>query len=506
MNKELYYLNEIALWLIGKSDFTHNEYNISGSRYGGKTYGIAEVVAILITIAFKYKKSIAFYLFRKLNKDINDLTNEVYNALINIGLLENKHFKLKFPNKQAHFKFINNKLFIRVMGVYSNSTDRIPLKGLSRTETRDFDLVTEWEEEANEFNNAERQAIRFALGNAKKIVSITSCNPDSIYDPIIEYMNSIFPFNLEIMKTKNEQIKRFYHNGKYKVFHYINWKTNAHNLKPDIINNLEELKILDPIKAESWYWGVPSTLQGAIFARYLDNLKTNIDFQVKKITGGLDIGMATSSSGHPTTASLWFIGENDKSRRAHKASEFYHSNVENSNTKMEFKDTYQLANSIIDYYLKEAQYYTAMYFGFTCYVDYGNGGLAFIDILNKEKQKRNISWLDFTSVDKSTMYLNDRIDFTTVCMVKNILSYNWEKCPETKRQYSLIQWLKKTKLENNNNTPKMLDLHDDTWDSDCYALMNDMRWLVENINNSLLINKEKIDYSKQINFIKNQDR
>lgn len=501
MNKEFTYLNGILFYLLGKQNWLDDEYNMAGSRYSAKTYSLSEVISKAIPICLKHNKAIAIYAFRKLNKDTTELDSEIYNAILSIGLKENYHFTKTKPNKSPYYRFKKNKSFIRVMGVYSNANDRIPLKGLARREVDNFDLVIEWEEEANEFSIAEKQAIRFALGNAKKIVSITSCNPDSIYDPIIEYMNSIFPFNLEIMKTKNEQIKRFYHNGKYKVFHYINWKTNAHNLKPDIINNLEELKILDPIKADSWYWGVPSILQGAIFARYLDNLKTNIDFQVKKITGGLDIGMATSSSGHPTTASLWIIGENNKSRRAHKASEYYHSNAT-----MPFKDTYQLANSIIDYYLKEAQYYTAMYFGFTCYVDYGNGGLTFIDILNKEKQKRNISWLNFTPVDKSTMYLNDRIDFTTVCMVKNILSYNWEKCPETKRQYSLIQWLKKTKLENNNNTPKMLDLHDDTWDSDCYALMNDMRWLVENINNSLLINKEKIDYSKQINFIKNQDR
>lgn len=501
MNKEFTYLNEIAFWLMEKTDFTHDEYNLSGSRYSSKTYSISEVITSLITISIKYNKAIAIYAFRKLNKDTTELDSEIYNAILLIGLKENYHFTKTKPNKSPYYRFKKNKSFIRVMGVYSNANDRIPLKGLARREVDNFDLVIEWEEEANEFSIAEKQAIRFALGNAKKIVSITSCNPDSLLQQHISYMNDIVPFNLEIMKNKNEQIKSLIHNNRFKLFHYTNWKVNKENLTNDIINNLEELKILDPIKAQSWYYGVPSILQGSIFARYLDKLNTILDFQVKKITGGLDIGTATSSSGHPTTASLWFIGENDKSRRAHKASEYYHSNAT-----MTFKDTYQLANSIIDYYLKEAQSYTAMYFGFTCYVDYGNGGLVFIDILNNEKQKRNISWLNFTPVDKSTMYLNDRIDFTTICMVKNILSYNWEKCPETKRQYSLIQWLKKTKLENNNNTTKMLDLHDDTWDSDCYALMNDMRWLVENINNSLLINKEKINYSNQINFIKYQDR
>ncbi|WP_174480782.1 hypothetical protein [Spiroplasma endosymbiont of Danaus chrysippus] len=344
------------------------------------------------------------------------------------------------------------------MGVYSNSNDRIPLKGLSRSEIKGFDLAIEWCEEANEFSQAEFQAITFALGNAKKRIKIK--------------INKIVPFNLESMKKNNEEIKSIFDNNIFKLFHYSNWKINSHNLTLDMINDLEELKILDPIKAQSWYYGVPSILTGAIFARYLDKVCTKLDFQVSKITGGLDIGMATSSSGHPTAASLWFIGENDNSRRAHKESEFYHSNVT-----MQYKDTDTLANDIINYYLNESKRYIAMLFGFTCYVDYGNCGLVFIDVLKSWVKKRNITWLKFIAVDKLTLYLNDRIDFTTICMLKNIISFNWERCPETKRQYSLMQWLDKKKLDTNNQ-PKMLDLHDDTWDSDMYALMHKMKWLI----------------------------
>ncbi len=489
MNKEFTYLHEISYWLLNKSDFTHSEYNLSGSRYSSKTYSIAEELAILIAISIKINKLIAIYCFRKLNKDINDLVKEIYNALITIGFNDYKDFTLKYPNKQADFRFKGTKSFIRVMGVYSNSNDRIPLKGLSRSEIKGFDLAIEWCEEANEFSQQEFQAITFALGNAKKRIKIKSCNPDNIYQYFIEYMNKIVPFNLEIMKSKNEQIKSVFENNIFKLFHYSNWKVNAHNLTLDMINDLEELKVLDPIKAQSWYYGVPSILTGAIFARYLDKVNTKLDFQVSKITGGLDIGMATSITGHPTAASLWFIGENDKCRRAHKESEFYHSN-----STMQFKNTYELANSIIDYYLHEAQKYHVMFYGFTCYVDYGNGGQAFIDVLNVEKNKKNMKWLNFEPVDKSIMFLKDRIDFTTTGLIKQFLSFNWERCPNTKRQYNLIQWLSKTKIDNANNEPKMLDLHDDTWDSDCYALMNDMKWLIEKINNELLINKNKFNF------------
>ncbi|WP_425382857.1 hypothetical protein [Spiroplasma endosymbiont of Melieria omissa] len=167
MNKEFTYLHEISYWLLNKSDFTHSEYNLSGSRYSSKTYSIAEELAILIAISIKVNKSIAIYCFRKLNKDINELTKEIDEALINIGF-DYKDFTLKYPNKQADFRFKSSKSFIRIMGVYSNSNDRMPLKGLSRSEIKGFDLAIEWCEEANEFSQQEFQAITFALGNAKK--------------------------------------------------------------------------------------------------------------------------------------------------------------------------------------------------------------------------------------------------------------------------------------------------------------------------------------------------
>lgn len=489
MNKEFLYLNEIAYYLMGKSDFTHSEYNLSGSRFSSKTYSASEEMAFLIAIAIKNKKSVAIYGFRKLNKDINELVKEIYQSLISIGFKDGINFTLKYPNKQADFRFKGTNSFIRVMGVYSNSNDRIPLKGLSRSEIKGFDLAIDWREEANEINNSEDQAITFAIGVCKKKIKITTCNPDSLYQDHIYYMNNIFPFKLETMQSNNEQIGSIFHNNQFKLFHYSNWKLNKHNLDQDTINDLEELKILDPIKAQAWYYGVPSLLKGAIFARYIDKINTKIDFQVTEIMGGLDIGMATSSTGHPTAASLWFFGKNSLGYRIHKESEYYHSN--NENEKMIFKDSYQLATDIIDYYLTESVKFPAMRFGFTCHVDYGNGGLAFIDILNAEAKKRNLIWLKFQGVDKEVIYLNDRIDFTTTTMIKGIMSINWERCPQTKRQYNLIQWLDKRKLDNANNKPQMLDLHDDTWDSDMYALMSKMRLIMQSISNNLLVKKDR---------------
>lgn len=494
MNKEFTYLNEIAYWLIDNNNFTHAEYNLSGSRYSGKTYSVSEIVSILICLIFKYPRlNIAIYAFRKLNKDINELTKEIYEALINIGLIDQLHFNLKYPNKQAYFSFKSTKSFIRVMGVYANSNDRIPLKGLSRSEIKNFDLAIEWEEEANEFTQAEFQAITFAQGQAKKKLKITTCNPDNIYQYHINYLNERMPFNYEIMKTKGEQIGHIEENGIFKLFHYTNWTINKHNLTQDTINNLEELKELDPIKAKSWYYGVPSILTGAIFARYLDDVKTTLDFEPYYLRAGLDIGMATSATGHPTAASLWFI--NNQKTKAFKIGEYFHTNANIPGIKpMQFKDSYQLANDIISFYIKESYNYPILIQKrLIVNVDYGNGGQAFIDILNQELKKKQIQWLSFNAVKKENYFLNDRIDFTTAGLIKKILGFNWSKCPHTKKQYSLIQWLPRSKIDNSNNKPQMLDLYDDTWDSDMYALINDMKELMQNIHNPLIFNEKRLN-------------
>ncbi|MCZ6903811.1 MAG: hypothetical protein O7C58_07625 [Rickettsia endosymbiont of Ixodes persulcatus] len=58
---------------------------------------------------------------------------------------------------------------------------------------------------------------------------------------------------------------------------------------------------------------------------------------------------------------------------------------------MQYKDTYQLANSIIDYYINQASKYPLMIIKrFQVQVDYGNGGAVFIDVLRKKIIKRNI--------------------------------------------------------------------------------------------------------------------
>ncbi|WJG70705.1 hypothetical protein [Spiroplasma ixodetis] len=101
-------------------------------------------------------------------------------------------------------------------------------------------------------------------------------------------------------------------------------------------------------------------------------------------------------------------------------------------------------------------------------------------------------WWGLSSLNKEIFYLRDRIDFTTAGLIKNILSYDWNNCPHTKKQYSLIQWLDNTKKSlSSNMEPQMLDLHDDTWDSDCFSLMNDMKDLIDGIDNELLLNKKR---------------
>jgi len=56
----------------------------------------------------------------------------------------------------------------------------------------------------------------------------------------------------------------------------------------------------------------------------------------------------------------------------------------------EFKNSETIANDIINFYLKKSGQYNALIFGFTCFVDTGNGGAVFIDLLNSLVKKKNI--------------------------------------------------------------------------------------------------------------------
>lgn len=240
------YLDTISHWLLGYPVMLCDEYNLSGSRYSGKTISIDITAgANAIATALQTNKRVAVYAFRMYNKDCVQLAQDMQNVLDETGFVSGQHYKLTRPAQSYLYTFANGS-FISIKGVHTQNTSHIALKGLASA--LDFDLAIKWREEANEFPKREQQAIDFAVRGAKKTISITSCNPDVLYNDHITYLNDRLPFDFDLMSTKHEQIAIIVENNRRKLFHYTNWKVNPF-LSQDEILQLEELLILDPEKA-----------------------------------------------------------------------------------------------------------------------------------------------------------------------------------------------------------------------------------------------------------------
>lgn len=470
------YLDSYCYYLQDLNVITfYDEINQAGARLSGKTHADSEEWAKLCAVAMSNEKKIALYGFRKWNKDIGEMDKEVFNALDDLGIA---HLcKITKPNNQRQYTFSNGS-FIRIAGIHTQSTSKIALKGLASCS--DYDLAISWREEANEFNKAEVQAIDFAIRGAKRYVKWSSCNPDVLYQDHIQYINARLPFDFEKMKRQHEQRKTIVENGLTKLFHYTNHKINPY-LSESELSQLEELRVLDPEKAYCWYWGMPGAISESIFVRYVSIAKTTRDFTPSYFVGGIDIGQADSPTGHPSACSLFSVGYQGARIKAFKESEYYHSNAT-----MQFKNSVELAKDMIAFYVDMAREFPLMRKGITVYVDYGSGGLTFIDRLVELANDRLLNWLSFEPVDKEIWLTKDRIDFTQISIIRGDLGYNWNRCPQTLRQYNLIQWKPQT---GNSYELKMLDLNDDTWDSDMYALMQVARQIMQQSDNSHLLDK-----------------
>lgn len=478
------YLLQPALYLSGEiSNLDFDEANLAGARKSGKTYGIDEALGIALGAAIQHRKKIAIYGFRKWSGDTEQMKKDFSQTLDQLGFVEsssklaikNGHYKYSEKKGRPHYEFVGGS-FIEFIGVYKSSTGAISLKGLARADN--FDMSITWREEANEISNKEKQAIDYAVRGAKKHLTLSSTNPDNIYQPHITYLHENVPFNRQTLEEHGEQFNVVKSSGLKKIFHYTNFRINPH-LEPWELALFDELKKMDPFKYEVWGLGMPGGVETSMFSRYMKSIERT--FTPRHYVGGLDLGMASSPTGHPTSA--MFISMNDRKDHFFPEDEFYWSNAT-----MAHKDTYAMAESIIMFYRKQLSHVPNLIYGFTCFVDHGAGGAFMIDVLNEVKAKYNCNWINFVAVKKEVWFIKDRADITIVLLTRNQLQINKEKTPWLYKTMNLMEWKKpsetafKYKLE-------ALDANDDGWDSLMYAIMQYAQNAVSSQQNQLLINK-----------------
>lgn len=248
-----------------------DEYCLNGGRFGGKTFNVASFIGLLYLFTYDTNFIISTYALRLNNVQCSELKQEIDNALARCGLIENTN-KFKFNNGNYILKNGNTYRFpngsmIKIKGIYSANSDAISFKGSAGQ--NNSNLIIRWIEEANEVSKEEFQAVDAAVRGNKdtKIIKINTSNPDIIFQYYPSYCNNLMLFNELLLDKNGEQIgyrvideydeRTKQTNKKRILLHYTNWLINIDNMSQDAINEMLELKRLDPVKYRIWGLGMP---------------------------------------------------------------------------------------------------------------------------------------------------------------------------------------------------------------------------------------------------------
>lgn len=485
------YLNDIIIQFLN-GQINIQEINLCGGRNGRKTYSIAHFCIRLIIAAASIGKKIAIYGFRLYaGKNIDNLMKEFQQAIDDYNLygsdnkiiIINGDYIFKSKNANPRWTFSNGS-FISLQGVRQSSTAIIALKGLASA--TNFDLSISICEEANEFDIDEFQAIKFAIRGAKNHLDIKMSNPDIETQEFIRYCIENAPFQEWEMEQKGEQFKLVNENGKNKIFHYTNYLINPY-LSQDQINDFEELKKIDPIQYKIWGLGLPGRLQESVFSRYIDNASNDPNFIPRYFSIGVDIGQADSPEGHPTVG--LFVGI-DAYNRIKPLNEYFQWNAQ-----MPYKSPNEIAKDIVEFCIKQAKKYPEiMVNGLDVYIDYGAGGLAYIDMMKQFQAQLfpySMKWLNITSVKKEIFYIKDRIDIIIALLIAKKLLIDRNLTPNFVKQMAQVRY-RRTLSDREKHKIEIIDIDDDFFDALCYSIMIKMRDLMNSINyqNQFLLNKK----------------
>lgn len=495
---EYSYLNEIVVSLLENKEYIADEINLAGSRKAGKTYSIDELIALLSCVVLSNKdKKIAIYGFRLNSADTAEMQQDIQDALDKIGLILNPTKKWKGGHYQYNARFnkptwtFPNGSFIKLQGARKSNSSQVLGKGTARANGANLCII--WLEEANEFSKSEKEAIMQAVRDYKKLILITSTNPDSIYQYHIDYLNKLIPFNRKELESKGEQISKLVipvldpktgqkAYDKKVINHYTNYLINKDNLNYDELMKLYELKAEWPKKYEVWGIGMPGALDGSIFANYL--FSKLYDFEPVNFKAGLDLGYADSPLGHATHAIL--MGLDREYKKMTPLMEYKHSNAE-----MIHKDTTNILYEIVHFYIMASIQWDYLQDGLDVNVDYGNGGLVSIDTLNNIRRQYypDANWLRFKPVVKDVWYRTDRIDAIIILLNKNYLQISQRLTPELFKDMLKMEWRKPPA---NKSSYKLEDnkLFDDGFDAMTYAVMDIMEYFIKTLDNPFLISKQ----------------
>lgn len=453
------YFNYIGGCISERKPFPFTKIHLAGGRKSGKSFSIYIFLSyVFITLGAK----IRIYCFRKYSKDLQyTIIEEFLEAL---GRLNFTNYKPQITHKTWLAR--GNKISFH--SLHKEYNDKISLTGLSSSRTYDYVIVHF--EEMFEYDSKDIEAVKQAIRGAKNVMYIESCNPWKIHNKYIWSLHEKFPFNLETLKEKGEQIKLI----DKELYHYTNYKIN-YELPLSDIQQLQDFEKEYPIEANVVCYGFPADTAGSVYGYALRFVKRELaQKHYQFITAGLDYGYRVDAM------ALVIVGVNENYNNVEVIKEYFYSNKDNV-FRNHGEHAEYICRMLIDTleehpYLKVDNNGLNEAEGITIYCDYSNEG--FITILNNHINELNYAdFIEFTTCDK--LRVRARVSLQLNLMESGKLRVS-NQCPNFYRELELAEWDEKKQGE------EVKDINNHTQDAFHYGLITPYWNNFKNIINPLL--------------------
>lgn len=426
------YLDYLPLAIRSKGDFKYSEVNQITARYAGKTAAGCIALVKCIVEARRANLPLVIYQFRMRHKDIDKLWNE------NLTWLN--HYQIPYFTRKSEglIQALSTKIYIK--GAYVSNSNQVALVGTEGAYVSHAIVIFE---EAFEFDERTIAALKEAVRGSKYKTILYRTNPWLAANWYIRTRHAQVPLDEKCMLEGSGN--QFQVVGK-KVYHYARWTINP-NLQQPEIDQLEDLRVNNPLRAKTVYYGLPGAYEGMVFADSMHKIATNFAFQRwEEFTAGIDVGHVSSA----TAAGLWAL----EPTRFWKVAEYYHSNKE-----QRFLEAIDLAQAILTFYTTQKEQFKFSYL--TAYVDSADPG--FISLLNTEAIRQNKLWFQAKACSK--IPINHRVSWYNYTINRGMVGIH-SSCTHTLSELRMLAYDEKAE----DDKVKLVKQDDHTWDSDMYAL------------------------------------
>ncbi len=326
--------------MINGEDLPLDVLHICGSRYCSKSFSTEDfIIRALLTVkgcsatAIRNEVNMASELF----KEYKDMSDDAYG-----GILKSNKTERTLVYGKNEFKCRGLK------GTEAKGSAKIKKAGLAKA--RDAKYIIYHVEEAYEIDIREKDDLKLSLrsNDQTQVLEINTCNPASMGNDYIKYLNKHFKFNREELRTKGFQwsgiidVKKATPDGDIisrEAFLYVNWRAVEEVLSKNIINQIKATWELDPNRAQVVDYGMPGDIQGTIFGELVKKVQPVQLLAMERLSIGVDYGWGTSGNRSPTSA--WFLGSTPERQGFQLFERYYHDN------KSQYLDTQNQINRLL---------------------------------------------------------------------------------------------------------------------------------------------------------------